>query len=217
MEPVGLAIGVAGALSQVLDCFEYVYLARTFPDSYQSNLLKLDAARLRLSRWGSSINWDEIGQSDKDKAHEFLEHIWRLFGKVKKMSAEFANDHPEEASKAASLEHSKGLDKIADILHEKMRNLSLKRQPTKNYLKTTKWAIYTQEHMNTLVDNITSHTNDLVELFPAAEEKQEVLCQVEMFDFLETLRVLNATIKSQDHMLSEKLSQLIEPTVCCLN
>ena len=58
MEPAGLTVGVlalAGLFNNTVDCFEYVQIGRCFGQSYQTSLLKLDNAKLRLSRWGQSI------------------------------------------------------------------------------------------------------------------------------------------------------------------
>ncbi|OCK96967.1 uncharacterized protein K441DRAFT_549827 [Cenococcum geophilum 1.58] len=58
MEPAGLTagiLGLAGLFNNAVDCFEYVQLGREFGRDYQTNLLKLDDARLRLSRWGQSM------------------------------------------------------------------------------------------------------------------------------------------------------------------
>ena len=55
MEPAGLAVdalAIAGLFNNALDYFEYVQIGRNFGQGYQISLLKLDTARLRLSRWG---------------------------------------------------------------------------------------------------------------------------------------------------------------------
>jgi len=49
-EAVGLAFGVLGAFTDAIRCFEYIQLARNFDQDYQTAILKLDVARLRLSR-----------------------------------------------------------------------------------------------------------------------------------------------------------------------
>jgi hypothetical protein len=53
MEPVGLTVGVialAGLFNNAVDSFEYIQLRRNFGEDFQTSLLKLDNARLRLSR-----------------------------------------------------------------------------------------------------------------------------------------------------------------------
>ena len=58
MEPIGLTVGIVGLVSvfnNAVDCFEYVQLGRSFGTNFQTSLLKLDNARLRLSRWGQAV------------------------------------------------------------------------------------------------------------------------------------------------------------------
>ena len=58
MEPVGLGIGIAGlagAFTACVDCFEYIQLGRQFGHDYGKCLLKLDVAKLRISRWGVAM------------------------------------------------------------------------------------------------------------------------------------------------------------------
>lgn len=70
MEAAGLTVGVValtGLFNNAVDCFEYIQLGRNFSKGFQTNLLKLDSVRLRLSRWGECIG---IG-SDMQKMRSF--------------------------------------------------------------------------------------------------------------------------------------------------
>ena len=49
-------VGVAAAFTACVDCFEYIQFGRHFGRDYQTNLLSLDFARLRLTRWGQAVN-----------------------------------------------------------------------------------------------------------------------------------------------------------------
>lgn len=56
-EAAGLTSGVvalAGLFDNTVECFEFVQLGRNFGKNFQTSQLKLDNARLRLSRWGKS-------------------------------------------------------------------------------------------------------------------------------------------------------------------
>ena len=58
MEAASFAVGLialAGLFNNAVDCFEYVQLGRRFGADFQTSLLKLDNARLRLSRWGQAV------------------------------------------------------------------------------------------------------------------------------------------------------------------
>lgn len=215
MEPLGFAFGAAGALGQVLECFEYVYIARNFNGDYQTYQIRLDNARLRLSRWGSSVNLKAAPQKEQDQAERTLLAIYNHFERVEKLSREFADKHHKsgESLNHQETEGAKGLDKIREVLHEKLRKLSLNHQPSKSVLKKTKWAIYSAEHMKDLIENLATLTTELVELFPKAKEEQKALCEREMLEFLESLRTLRDDIGTQDKILAEALKKVLEPTV----
>lgn len=76
MEPVGLGIGIAGpagAFTACIDCFGYTQLGRQFGQVYGKCLLKLDTAKLRMSRWGVAMGLGpephltpQISVSDED-------------------------------------------------------------------------------------------------------------------------------------------------------
>lgn len=58
-ETAGLVVGVvalASLFNTTVECFEFVQLGRSFGKDFQTSQLKLDSARLRLSRWGKSLD-----------------------------------------------------------------------------------------------------------------------------------------------------------------
>jgi len=91
MESVGFAIGVAGlagVFTACVDCFEYVQLGRQFGQDYEKCLLKLDAAKVGMSRWGAAMGLgpdpylkQQISASDNEirLAQSLLEQILDSF------------------------------------------------------------------------------------------------------------------------------------------
>jgi Prion-inhibition and propagation len=58
MEPASLTVGVvglAGLFSACMECFDYLQLGQAFGEDYGKCLLRLDAAKLRFSRWGEAM------------------------------------------------------------------------------------------------------------------------------------------------------------------
>ena len=55
--------GLAGALTACVDCFEYIQLGRKFGHDYWKCLLRLDAAKVRMTRWGASVGMGATTQS----------------------------------------------------------------------------------------------------------------------------------------------------------
>src|SRR5262245_30476426 len=67
-EAGGLAVGIislATTFDSVIDCFEYIYFGRTFGADFEDCLLKLDNARLRLSRWGEAVGLSHVEEDTK--------------------------------------------------------------------------------------------------------------------------------------------------------
>ena len=65
MEPAGLNVGVlglTGLFNNAVDYFEYIQIGRYFGRSYQTSLLELGNAKLRLLQWGQSFGLSsEVG------------------------------------------------------------------------------------------------------------------------------------------------------------
>src|SRR5580704_11156772 len=94
MEPVGLTVsflGPAGLFSNTMDCFEYIQLDRNFGTNFQTSLLKLNNARLQLSRRGQSVGIGGVlkdaqslnrsfrSSQDTERAESILGQILELF------------------------------------------------------------------------------------------------------------------------------------------
>ncbi|KAJ5250504.1 hypothetical protein N7489_000914 [Penicillium chrysogenum] len=77
-EAAGFAIGVvslATTFDNFIGCFEYIHLGKAFGADFQDCLLRLDNARLRLSRWGEAVGLSQVDENTKsfnDEGHENL-------------------------------------------------------------------------------------------------------------------------------------------------
>ena len=49
------AVALTRLFNNAIGCFEYIQLGRNFGSDFQTNLLKLDDAGLRLSQWGDAV------------------------------------------------------------------------------------------------------------------------------------------------------------------
>ena len=229
MEPAGFAVGVltiAGLFNNAVDCFEYVQIGRSFGQSYQTGLLKLDCARLRLSRWGQSVGLSADLKDTQSlpqaldsvqgikKAEQILGQILELFADAEGISTKFKNRAGQ--SKHDLLVHEKEVDlgPTALSLHKKMRDLSIKRQNQTRLRQKAKWALYEEKHFKRLIEDISSLINDLIELFPAAQASQKKLCEVETAQVAEmnaneNLPMLGAVVKGQDKLLEEAVVEAL--------
>ncbi|KAL8909867.1 MAG: hypothetical protein Q9171_004817 [Xanthocarpia ochracea] len=226
MEPAALAVGglaIAGLFNNAIDCFEYVQIGRNFGQRYQTVLLKLDGARLRLSRWGQSIGLSgelEDEQSlpqasesadDVNKAEQMLGQILELFADAEGISAKFKTRGGRAEQDLLVHDTQTDLEPAALSLHNKMRDLSIKRQNQTPLRQKAKWALYEEKHFKRLIEDITSLVSDLTELFPAAQASQKQLCKAEVAEMgaKENLPMLGAVVKSQDKLLEEAIAEAV--------
>jgi len=224
MESTGLAIGALGLASlfnNVVDCFEYVQIGRSFGKSFQTSLLKLDIARLRLSRWGQAVglvHLDDIQSLDGTKlspqdipgANKILGQIEELFADTEGISKRFMQHAPVDQS-LALYDSTTDLEETAASLHKKMRDLAIRRQSKAGLRQKAKWALYEEKHLTRLIEDITTLVDSLVTMFPAAEAAQKILCDVEVSEMNveNSLPLLKGAAADQDKLLSDAISKAI--------
>jgi len=142
MEPAGLTVGVvalAGLFNNAVDCFEYVQLGRNFGKNFQTSLLRLDNARLRLSRWGQSVGLSgDLGDvqslhqtlgsaQNVDKADRLLGQVLELFAGAEGVSTKFKDRAKPNDMSLVVYNNRTDLEPAAATLHDKMRRLSIER------------------------------------------------------------------------------------------
>jgi hypothetical protein len=102
-ETAGLVVGavsLAAIFTNCVDCFEYVQLGRNFGTDYQRSLLKLDIAKLRLSRWADAVdesrNQHQVATrtpADARKVEALLGEIVACFADAERVSQRFQSNH----------------------------------------------------------------------------------------------------------------------------
>lgn len=217
-EFAGLAIGVislAGLFNNAVDCFEFVQLGRAFGKIFQTSQLKLDNARLRLSRWGASLELNndtqetrslhEVFGSHQDikQAEALLGQILELFADAEGVSKRFKSRTNVGDGSLATYDPQTDLEPPLAVLHEKMRQLSIERQNQANVRQKAKWALYEEKNFRRLIEDVTERVNALVELFPASEAHQQQLCksEVSILGASEGVSVLREIAVEQDKLL----------------
>ena len=227
MEPAGLAVGVlaiAGLFNNAVDCFEYVQIGRNFGQGYQTGLLKLDGARLRLSRWGQSVglshelkdtqSLSQVSESAQEvnKAEQILNQVLELFADAEGISAKFKTRAGRSEQEVLVHNSQVDLEPAALTLHNKMRDLSIKRQNQTGLRQKAKWALYEEKHFKRLIEDITSLVDDLIELFPAAQASQKTLCTAEVAEMSAegNLSMLETVVQGQDTLLEKAIVKAIK-------
>jgi hypothetical protein len=229
MEAGGLAVGIvalAGLFNNAVDCFEYVQLGRSFGTNFQTSLLKLDNARLRLSRWGQAVGLSgeledarslreaTVQKEDIPKAERVLGQILELFANAEGISAKYKRSvNPDYASLAISNVHA-DIDAVGQSLHYKMRELCIRRQNGTSLRQKVKWALYEEKQFKRLIEDIIDLVSDLLEVFPVVNQEQLKLCEIEVSEIgLETLSALMDIVQAQDKDLEAAISAAIRSDV----
>jgi hypothetical protein len=185
-EPFGIAagaVGIAAAFTACVDCFDYVQHGRHFGRDYQTELISLDCARLRLTRWGEAVNIHEdpklgrpdVSPSGMHTVQNALHQVLVLFADTEKISKTYrlemkpGDDHTVLAPD--------DLDPTVFGLRNKMKELALRRQKGASVLKTSSWAFHYRSQLKDLVNGITSLVDSIEKLFPAPEKKLALVKQ----------------------------------------
>jgi hypothetical protein len=177
-EPFGIAagaVGIAAAFTACVDCFNYVQLGRRFGQDYQTDILSLSCARLRLTRWGQAVDIygdPNLGRADATAAEvptakDILFQILVLFADTERSSKKYKLKSKD--GEDLSVFTSDEMDPMVMALINKMRELAIKRQRGSSVLKTTSWALYHRTELKELISNISSFIDNLERLFPAPQ------------------------------------------------
>jgi hypothetical protein len=184
-EPFGIAagaVGIAAAFAACVDCFGYVQHGRHFGRDYQTELISLDCARLRLTRWGHAVNIHEdpkLGRPDASAsevltAKNALHQILVLFEHSQNISRTYMDSNTGDD---LTLLEPSDLEPAVFGLRSKMKELAFRRQKGASILKTASWALYHRSELKDLVSGITSLVDSIEKLFPAPEAQLALVRQ----------------------------------------
>jgi Prion-inhibition and propagation len=218
-EAVGLivgGVGLASLFTTCIDCFEYVQLGRQFGTNYQRSLLKLDIVKLRLSRWADAVNDSQqhynvaIGStSEASKVQEILSEIIELFANAEKVSAKYKM----KAKPGDLVAYNADADLEPDLrsMHNKMRELAIKRQKRSSFAQKAAWALYEEKHFHRLIEDVTTLVDGLVELFPATRGRLQQLSLEEAQEIEEEpcLVILEEATGDIDPLLQTSVQQAL--------
>ncbi|CAG8954582.1 hypothetical protein HYFRA_00004499 [Hymenoscyphus fraxineus] len=226
-------VGLAGAFSGCVDCFEYIQLGRRFAQDYGACQLKLDILSLRLSRWGLAVglsdNSNENGrvqpkvtatEQELQRLADVLEELYEDLREASKKSERFRTKTERNATTENSnqclqvLDPEKELRNDYRLLHVSTTNIVARRK--RNDLKSgfwnnTKWALYEKKAFDHLVDNITGHIDTLENVFPAVNEALAETSKAELSGITDDddLKLLAITAGDSDKTLVETVKKTL--------
>ena len=177
-EPFGIvagAIGIASAFTACVDCFEYVQFGRHFGRDFETSQLALNCARLRLIRWGESVNiYDDpkLGRQDATTteiqlAKDSLLQILVLFADTESISKKYKLT--AKAGEDLSAYSTCDMDPKIVVLDNKMKGLAIQRQKKGRFLKLASWALYHRSTLRDLLEQVVSLIDEIEKLFPAPQ------------------------------------------------
>ncbi|KAF3479986.1 uncharacterized protein GIQ15_06962 [Arthroderma uncinatum] len=227
-ETASLVVGVvalAGLFNNAVQCFEYVQLGHGFGSNFQICQLRLDSAQLRLSRWGKSLGLDvtqpqqtlpdfPVPPAEIKLAERLLGQILESFETARLRLSQFKgraspndNDDDDDGN-LATFDSQTHLEPAIKDAHNDMRKLTINTQKRATLKQKTKWALYEENALRQLIDNITRYIDDLTILFPAAEPRQQQLCKAEASNIKEHedgTHLLREIAARQDKLLEAML------------
>ncbi|KAL2046575.1 hypothetical protein ABVK25_011734 [Lepraria finkii] len=231
MEAAGLAVGVAGLaglFSTCVECFDYIQLGRQFGQDYGKCLLKLDVARLQLSRWGAAMGLGTVENSGLQQQHlafnnssqeitlaqTLLMQILDSFEEAERMSAKYmgyvsSNSANGPADLGVSNLNTTAIGAEYRRVHLTILELAGQRQKDIGIRKKAMWALYEKKKFDRLIDDVTVFIGQLVGLFPAVQDEQRALCKTEVAKFpqIQDLALLNDVVPGDDQILSGEITR----------
>jgi hypothetical protein len=213
------SLSVAALFNNAVDCFEYIQLGRNFGTDYQTCQIRLDIARLRLSRWGTAVDVDnnpdfaiiDPRTDEARTAKRTLEQLLKLFRHAYTQSYDFKSEAREED--LAVFDPSTNTNQGIMALRTTMRALTRKRQKNTSLSKKVSWALYEQKYFTRLIDDIQELLDGLEKIFPL-QETYKRLVEDEVGEVRDetSLRMFSEASLKTDELLRvaaiEKLEQL---------
>lgn len=218
-EPFGIvagSIGIASTFTACVDCFEYVQFGRHFSRDFQTSKLALNCARLRLTRWGESVNiYDDpkLGTQDAPTteiqlAKDALLQILVLFADTESISKRYKLT--AKAGEDFSAYSTGDMDPKMVMLDNKMKGFSIQRQKKGQFLKLASWALYHRSTLKDLLEQIVSLIDEIERLFPAPQA-QNTLVQQEAAEIgdKQSLELIKNAATDVDGLLQKTVKEVI--------
>lgn len=176
-DPFGIfagGLGLATVFTACVDCFTYIQQGRNFGRDYQTYLISLECTKLRLVRWGQSVNIlsdPTLGRPNASSqeisiVRDALGQILLLFADVEKIQKKYLpTEETSESALQKTTPKDDGLLRI-QTLTKKMKEMALKRQKEMTVLGTASWALHNKNELAGLVSSITSLLDNIERLFP---------------------------------------------------
>jgi hypothetical protein len=207
------SLSVAALFNNCVQCFEYIQLGRSFGRDYQACQLKLDVARVRLSRWGEALDvldnhrFTSVSPDDKEAqiAQSIFEEICALFQSAQTKSRRYAlSSRGEDTGTLQSTE----LSPVGQRLHNHWVAIAAQRHKNAGLVRKTAWALYDGKALGKLVGDLGALIDDLESIFPIENRSRELVeLEVEEVQDTASLAVLQDAARDADQLLFEAVNR----------
>jgi len=231
-EVIGAANGIAGLFKTTVEWFEYVYVAKNTWHTLQTELLKLDNAQLRLTRWGEATGLSGFKVKDDDSLRETGKFVLSKEQEKKAKQTFVLISQKFEACQEICVAYRKGKkEDDPAIVQEEIKPSRLSWNPMNRYLhdamkelvegrknkvsigRKAKFAIYDKSHLEKLVKDINDQIDALEKIYPPPPNRQEQLSKKELEKLLEVFEELNGAIKQRDPLLGSAVQTILNQKV----
>lgn len=179
--------------------------------------MKLDIAKLRLSRWADAVdesrNQHQVATrtpADARKVEALLGEIVACFADAERVSQRFQSNH-DNASELQVFEAGTDLELSLRTMHDKMRDLALRRQRRSTVRQKAAWALYERKHFDRLLSDVGELIEGLVQLFPATQQRQSELVveEVQELEAQPAFAEVEAAADGVDDLLTSSIQQAL--------
>ena len=231
LEVLGAVSGLAGLFNTAITWFDYVLVAKQAAPRLQSLLVKLDAAQLRLTRWGKAAGLTglrikdeeslrssesfQLNEQQEQQAIRTFRTVAALFEECQKLCHRERNGKTEDDPSVRETEISPfgtvgpNWNPMHHYLHRKMRDITDGRSNKVSVTQRVKFAIYKKEHLEDFINHINDHIDDLYKIYEPPAEKETELGKAELVELLEVVRAL-AIASDRDPVLRTELQNILK-------
>ncbi|KAJ4299792.1 hypothetical protein N0V90_005038 [Kalmusia sp. IMI 367209] len=228
VETIGAVKGLAGLFNTTITWFDYIQVSKRAAVSLQSLFVKLDAAQMRLSRWGQAVGLtgSEIEDEDSIKNsgsfsldEEQERHAIQTFltvGKLFEECQKLCQKGKTTDDTVVNQDEIRPFNAAAPFwnpmhryLHIKMQDIIAGRKNKINVKTRIAFAIYKREHLENLIKDIDDHIDKLYKIYTPPAEVQGDLGKAELSVLLQVVTELCLASK-RDSVIHSAVNNILE-------
>jgi hypothetical protein len=238
MTGVEAASGLASLFNTAITWFDYVLVTKQAAVRLQSLMVKLDAAQLRLTRWGKAAGLTGLRVEDEEslknsesfqldvqqeqQAIRTFRTVAALFEECQKLChRERERERKRKVKGKGKSEDEPSVEEdeinpfgpnwnpMHHYLHRKMRDITDGRKNKVSVAQRVKFAIYKKEHLERFIKDINDHIDVLYKLYEPSMEEQAKLGKAELGELLEVLKELSSA-SDRDPVIHSALQNILK-------